>query len=509
MAEKKPSGFRFRLPWLLQPSLTPAKEPPTKSPRATTQTSVASTPAQRPPFRPPGKAPAPAPPVASPPMVATSAPASPEQSPPQSPSPPPPVSTKSSAPKSPIGKSIEPVATQPAKEPQTTTETESTIETTGPVSPPQTRSFRPTRQVQFQPSPPQTPPPAKPNSQPSSPSHLPTPPQPNSKPLSPSRMAAQPHEVTQPEATSKPPSPVHLQPSQTRTPPRSPSSSPSPSPSSSQPRDKPSKLPSPPTESTKEVSEIKRSIETTEEKIPVHLNHVPQGEGLSLDAKPREITKVEGGETKSMDSHSMETKLQKPKPITTARVPLHKEIKDDISKFIHKIATSSSKKSMDEKPASVITVAGDNTGASMHLGLDSIKRGYKLTTDGSAHDAAINGDRSSKRDSKAGENQETKAIVNSNIQGINNSMMFNSSVNERNPGVHLGFCRNLANINDSKMRNTESMEMQRAEVNITPPQKFIYEPTTERSRGELFMEPSDSEPDDPETSGKGYEIEVL
>ncbi|KAI3814667.1 hypothetical protein L1987_14310 [Smallanthus sonchifolius] len=83
--------------------------------------------------------------------------------------------------------------------------------------------------------------------------------------------------------------------------------------------------------------------------------------------------------------------------------------------------------------------------------LDEIKRGYKLNSDTTAHD----GDGSSQRDSNASENKKPKAIVNSNIQGINNSMMFNSSVTERNPGVHLGFYRDLSSINDSMMKNTD------------------------------------------------------
>lgn len=440
MADNRPSFFRFRLPWLQQaPTPTPAPQQPTQSPRTTSQTSVASASAQRPPFRPPGSA---ASVQAAPLTEATPAPASPRRSPPQS------------VPKSPIAETIEPVAKQPteekqtttetiqttettsAKETQTTTETIPTIETLGPTTPPQTPPRQPQSQ---QPSPPKSPPQFQLPSVPVSPTRIRTPPQANSQSRSPSRMATQTKpsfmsspEASPPRATSQPSSP-------TQTPPKSPSK----------------------TSSSPSTPEIKRSTE---------------------------ITKVKGTQTKSMNiPHSIETKSQKPKPKSAStRVALPREIKDDISKFSHKIATtSSSKQSMNEQPPNVITIAGDNKGAFMHLNSDAVKRDIK-------------------QDSKLGENEETKSIVNSNIQGIINSMMFNSSVTERNPGVHLVITRNLAaDMNDAKMKNAESMEMQRAEFNVSPPKKVIYDPSIGRSMQD------DYEPDDFETSANSNEIEVL
>ncbi|KAD4888804.1 hypothetical protein E3N88_20877 [Mikania micrantha] len=422
MAEKKTSGFRFRLPWLLQPALPPIRGRPTQPPRTTTQTSVTSTPAQRPlPFRPPVRAPAP--PPAAPPTPATEATPtsfSPRQSPPPSVASPPPmsVSPNSSIPKS-TAKTVEPVASQPTKE------TQATI-TQVPSTPPQTAPFSQPRQAQSQPSPTQA-----------SPTPTPTP------------------------FPSPPQTPQPAKQSQTHTPPRSPSQL------DSEHSNTPSSLSSRPT-------------------------NTAMGNHLALDEEPRQITELRETLTKSMELHSMGQKSQKPK-----RVPLHIEIKDDISKLIHDIATTSAQQYTDEKPTNIITIAGDNTGASMHLDLDEIKRGYKHTTDSTDHDTAINGD------SKASENEYPKAVVNSNITGINNSMMFSSSVTERNPGVHLGLHHhNPANINDSMMKNKESIEMQRAETNITPPQKLVYDPAMEASKFEF-------EEDDPVTSSRGYEIEVV
>ncbi|KAJ0536149.1 hypothetical protein HanIR_Chr09g0438401 [Helianthus annuus] len=389
---------------------------------------------------------------ATPPMQTQSPP-----SPPQTPLPPS-VSPKSPLPESPIARSTEPVAAQPANETQATTEIVPTIENADLATPP--------TQAQSPPSPPQTTPPPSVSPKSSLPES------PIAKTTEP--VAAQPAKETRTTETiptivtagpATPPSPPQTSPpakqSPTRTPPRSPSRS------ASEPTSSP---PSPTAKTTSEVSEIKTSTEITGEKNHVDTNN------LSLDEKPRETT-----QTTSINSHSIDFKSRKPE--LTA-------IKDDISKYIHKIAA---KESTDENPANVITIAGDNTGALMNLSLDEIKGGHKLTTD---QDTTINEDESSQKDS---ENEEPDAIVNSNTQGINNSMMFESFVTERNPGVHLGFYSNLANVDDLVVKNTESIEMQRAEANITPPRQLVYDPTVGRS----------SEENDPQTSGISYEIEVL
>ncbi|OIT19284.1 hypothetical protein A4A49_43457 [Nicotiana attenuata] len=62
-------------------------------------------------------------------------------------------------------------------------------------------------------------------------------------------------------------------------------------------------------------------------------------------------------------------------------MPLNKKVKDNnISKFIHRMAVGEGKKNLEEGPASVITLAGDNRGAYMQ-----IRRGYKLNPDESAY----------------------------------------------------------------------------------------------------------------------------
>ncbi|XP_071728232.1 uncharacterized protein [Rutidosis leptorrhynchoides] len=236
--------------------------------------------------------------------------------------------------------------------------------------------------------------------------------------------------------------------SQIRTPPRSP-------PPSSSPPTSPLRSPT-----TKTPTEI-----TTEEKYPIKRNNLvaQDDDDLAFNSKQKDIPKPKGVQTKS----------QKPKQ-TTANAPLQKETKENISKLINKISsTSSPNQHTNEKHTSVITLDGDNKGASMHLTSDHAMKG----------------------DSKVDNNQETKAIVNSNVQGINNSIMFDSSVTERDPGVHLRLSGDLENINDSDEDDEDLTEIQKAEVNMTPPQKLVYNPAFGI--------------DDMVTSGNGHEIEVL
>jgi hypothetical protein len=186
------------------------------------------------------------------------------------------------------------------------------------------------------------------------------------------------------------------------------------------------------------------------------------------------------------------------------RLPLHEEVRKDISKIVQKLSTGHS---TAENPASVVTLTGENRGASMHLGLDSgkkeesvhIHRGYKLYPDESS-EATSDGEGSSKvKKSKDPQNQApSRVYINSNIQSVNNSILFNSSVTERNPGVNLVVShRQEEPIKPSG--KLEPLEARRAEFNITPAEKLTYDPAVKRRclRG-LFMESSDSDPDNPE-----------
>ncbi|XP_059452096.1 uncharacterized protein LOC132182775 [Corylus avellana] len=186
-------------------------------------------------------------------------------------------------------------------------------------------------------------------------------------------------------------------------------------------------------------------------------------------------------------------------------LPVHEEVRKDIFKFVHNLSTG---QSTAENPVSVITLTGENRGASMHLGPEPAKkegsvhihRGYKLNPDEST-EATTDGEESSKakksKDPMA-QNPPSRIYINSNIQSVNNSILFNGSVAERNPGVSLVVSHNQEEPIKSNGQ-PKALETRRAEFNVTPAEKLTYEPAVRRRclRG-LFMEPSDSDPDNPE-----------
>ncbi|CAI9763730.1 unnamed protein product [Fraxinus pennsylvanica] len=191
------------------------------------------------------------------------------------------------------------------------------------------------------------------------------------------------------------------------------------------------------------------------------------------------------------------------------QVPLYKDIKDDISTFVNRMAIGDPKNSLNDRPVSVITLAGENRGASMQLGSDSSKgegaihihRGYKINPDESP-EATIDGEGSWKgkksEDAEGKEDQPIEAYVNNNTQGINNSIVFESSIAERNPGVHMI----VTHAQKEPTMSTDEkrpLEVQKAEFNTIPSQKQTYEPNVRRRCLEgLFLESSDSDPENPE-----------
>nr|XP_016490585.1 PREDICTED: uncharacterized protein LOC107810334 [Nicotiana tabacum] len=189
---------------------------------------------------------------------------------------------------------------------------------------------------------------------------------------------------------------------------------------------------------------------------------------------------------------------------TEQDIPLNKEVKDNISKFIHRMAVGDGKQNLEEGPGSVITLAGDNRGASMQLGSDSsrkegaihIRRGYKLNPDESADattDAEGNSEGRRPKDVRTMEGQEIEAYLNCNVQGMNNSITFDSAIEAKNSGIHMLFPRMPSEPIRSSER-TGPFEAHKAEFNVTPAQKLTYEPKIRRRclKG-LFLEPSDSD----------------
>ncbi|KAL9245434.1 hypothetical protein vseg_019092 [Gypsophila vaccaria] len=85
----------------------------------------------------------------------------------------------------------------------------------------------------------------------------------------------------------------------------------------------------------------------------------------------------------------------------------------------------------------VITISGENRGAVMELG-------HSRGTHGSHH--KLGNEASSKtkdggNTSKAKPSTPTHAFMNSNVQGVNSSIVFNSTISHHDPGVHLSLSR--------------------------------------------------------------------
>lgn len=128
---------------------------------------------------------------------------------------------------------------------------------------------------------------------------------------------------------------------------------------------------------------------------------------------------------------------------------------------------------VDDKTVSVVTLAGDNRGVTMHVA--------------GSHSTRPNPE--GKKSASTEKDEAGKTYVNSNIQSINNSIMSHGTINGRDPGVRVI----LPDVKEA------CLEKPKAEVSINRVERVAYRPVVRRRclRG-LFLEPSDSEPDNPE-----------
>lgn len=154
------------------------------------------------------------------------------------------------------------------------------------------------------------------------------------------------------------------------------------------------------------------------------------------------------------------------------------------------MAIGDPRNSHNDRPVNIITLVGENRGASMRLGSNSskgkgavhIRRGYKINPDENP-EATTNGEGSwignKSEYAKGKEDKPIETYVNNNAQGINNSIVFNSSMTERDPGVHIITIR----AKKEPIKSTDKkrpLEMQKDEFNMIPSQKLTYEPTVRR-----------------------------
>ena len=159
--------------------------------------------------------------------------------------------------------------------------------------------------------------------------------------------------------------------------------------------------------------------------------------------------------------------------ISPEKAPLHKGIKDDVSKFVHKIATIDPTQPVDDKQFSVIALAGDNRGATMQVGSESAKedesvhihQAYKADPEEST-EVTTDVEESTKTGSQSLTKHDAvgKAYVNSNIQSINNSLMVHGSVAETDSGVQVTIPQNPAE--PISPHDKRDLETHKVEFNI-------------------------------------------
>ncbi|KAK1326260.1 hypothetical protein QJS10_CPA01g01183 [Acorus calamus] len=181
------------------------------------------------------------------------------------------------------------------------------------------------------------------------------------------------------------------------------------------------------------------------------------------------------------------------------RGTMQKDIKENLLKHIQGLTSNTSKHPMmNEYISSIITLSGENRGASMHVGSDAgkrdgivpIHRGYKLNDD--------NENKGEPAHASDAAPPTITACINNNVQSVNNSILHNSSCSGKNSGVHLVLSRNYAEPVKQKGRE-ESMSSMEGRHNSNPCRKLASEPIVRRRclRG-LFNEPSDSDPENPQ-----------
>lgn len=182
-----------------------------------------------------------------------------------------------------------------------------------------------------------------------------------------------------------------------------------------------------------------------------------------------------------------------------------RKIKEDIRDGLSKLTWGKSNGD-NEKSVSVFTLTGENRGANMAIGSEKdkkdgevhIRRGYKSNPDESPETTATEteggtrpfNDKNPKEDK---EDNRVRAYVNGNSQGVNNSIICESSVQQNDPGIHM---------------NLKFEKYKKKDETISPPEKVVekkpateklkYEPRVRRRclRG-LLAESSQSEPENP------------
>lgn len=120
-----------------------------------------------------------------------------------------------------------------------------------------------------------------------------------------------------------------------------------------------------------------------------------------------------------------------------------------------KIGSFNRKLDSEEGRFKGITIAGENRGAIMDLSPLRKKAYYKLgnieknddrsgSSDGDKSASDSNGGSKAKNKNQKLKSPLMSAVMNSNVQGVNNSILYNSSTTHHDPGLHLSLLRKMS-----------------------------------------------------------------
>ncbi|XP_078179160.1 uncharacterized protein LOC144573291 [Carex rostrata] len=135
---------------------------------------------------------------------------------------------------------------------------------------------------------------------------------------------------------------------------------------------------------------------------------------------------------------------------SSTRTSFQKDIKGGISKLIQKISANNQFSPGSDRGTSIITLAGENKGASMYIGQENEEQTSTFTgrAPNGKDEIEIKNDE---------EDSQISANVNSNVQSINNSVLRESKCDTRDPGVHLRFS---SATKKEKMKKREAIRLQ-------------------------------------------------
>lgn len=255
----------------------------------------------------------------------------------------------------------------------------------------------------------------------------------------------------------------------------------------------PSESPSPPSISTPLKIFKPHQSEANENVVVVQHTTAASASGVQTNDTSRRAFHADKEQKEARESETVEIKMM----FATSADPVTRNVSSSSMSLENpppqNVATVNPTQPMNDKTVSVVTLAGDNRGATMHVGSESAKkegsiyihRAYRTNP---REEGTTDGEENSCGNSMEKEDEEEKAFVNSNIQSMNNSIMLHGSIIGRDPGVRVIL----------PQQPIKPVDTPKAEVNIWRADKSSYQPVVRRRclRG-LFLEPSDSDPDNP------------